>query len=94
MGAGVNYYPFDIKKAKLCPYVGAKFSTLVVVDVGGGIVGYIPLGLTLFAKNNFNFGVDIGPAYGEWRESEFQGNDGSLSRIIYVYGNLKFGIRL
>jgi len=92
IGAGVSYYPFAIEKSKLCPYLGAKVSTLVVVDVGGGAIGYIPFGLTLFSKHMLNYGLDIGPAYGKWQESDFEGNDGSAS-TIYFYGNLKIGLR-
>jgi len=98
IGAGFSYYPFNIKKSKLCPYTGIKISSLVLVDMGGGGIVYIPLGLTLFTKNKVNVGMDIGPAYGEWNEAN-GGPGGAVqdkeptSTTLYFYGNLKIGFR-
>lgn len=92
VGAGISFYPFNIKASKLSPYVGAKFSTAVLVDVGGGYVGYIPLGVTFFSKHKINIGLDIGPAYGQLSESGFAENE-ETETTIYLYGNLKIGLR-
>lgn len=95
IGAGFSYYPFNIKKSKFCPYTGIKISSLVLVDIGGGSIVYMPLGLTLFTKNRVNVGMDIGPAYGKWNEANgrpFQDKE-PTSTTLYFYGNLKIGFR-
>jgi hypothetical protein len=46
-------------------------------------VSYIPLGVSYFGKKGLNLGVDIGPSnYYDGYES-----------VIFIYGNIKFGIR-
>jgi len=63
-----------------------------LVDVGGGYVGYLPIGLNYFSKFGVNLGVDVGPAYCVVRESDFDGQMGS-TRVLPLYGNLRLGYR-
>lgn len=99
VGAGLTFYPFKIKESNFCPYTGVKFSSVVLLDVGGGYGGYIPIGVTLFSINHFNIGFDFGPAIGKWRDLErldFEDNSNIVNdntKNIYVYGNVKIGRR-
>lgn len=99
IGTGITFYPFKIKLDEICPYTGIKISSVGLVDVGGGYGGYIPFGLTFFSKHRINVGIDIGPALGEWVDAGghhmiYDPNiDYSNTHPIYVYGNLKIGIR-
>ena len=92
VGAGFSYYLIEPQPGKLAPYIGAKVSTAVLVDVGGAYVGYLPVGFTFFTKWRMNFGVDIGPAHGYLMESDFGGEMGETYRIPF-YGNLRLGLR-
>jgi len=93
IGAGLTYYPFKIKESKSCLYTGIKLSSLALVDVGGGTVAYIPLGVTYFSPYKINIGFDIGPAKGKWKDSSF-GNSNPQTRSFYIYGNMKIGFRI
>ena len=68
------------------------------MDVGSGAVGYVPLGVTFFSRHGINLGMDIGPAFGRWvymdRLTDSQGPPPDNNRNIYLYGNLKIGLRL
>lgn len=92
IGAGFSYYLAEPQENKVCIYLGAKVSTGVLVDVGGGYVGYLPIGLNYFSKFGVNLGVDVGPAYGVLHESDFDGQMGS-TRVLPLYGNLRLGYR-
>ncbi|SVD54983.1 uncharacterized protein METZ01_LOCUS407837, partial [marine metagenome] len=93
VGAGISYYPFDVQLSKFCPYLGVKFSTLVLFPMEGVIIGYIPFGLTLFSKNKVNIGLDIGPSYGKLVNYDSGGFEISGSMHFFLLGNLKIGIR-
>ena len=92
LGAGLSIYPWGIIESRLCFYTGLKVSSIVLVDVGGGTVAYIPLGATYFINNNWIIGFDIGPANGKLVSSSFGGNPSETVRF-YGYGNLKLGLR-
>ena len=68
-------------------YSGIKFNSVVLVDVGGGAVAYIPFGLP-FSDSPFILGFDIGPARGELISSSFGGQT-SETYNFYGFGNLK-----
>lgn len=100
LGLGTTYYPFHIKKSKLCPYTGIKSSLVVLPGVSGAYGAYVPVGLTYFSQHRYNIGLDFGPALGHWVKSgggpaivdpTINRND---SGRINVYGNLKIGFRL
>ena len=92
LGAGLSIYPWGIIESRLCFYTGLKVSSIVLVDVGGGTVAYIPFGATYFINNNWIIGFDIGPANGKLVSSSFGGNNSETVRF-YGYGNLKLGVR-
>ena len=56
-GAGISYYPLKIKKNKISPYIGVKHNVIVLYSYKST---YIPIGLTYFYGDKFNFGADIG----------------------------------
>jgi|TARA_B110000495_G_C22695871_1_gene409931 hypothetical protein len=95
IGAGINYYISEIKTESWCPYVGLKCSTLALVDVGGGILTYIPFGVTFFtsSKLKLNIGADIGPSYAKWISSDFMEFESTETETFSLHGNLKIGIR-
>ncbi|MEJ6588551.1 MAG: hypothetical protein QNL43_01995 [Crocinitomicaceae bacterium] len=91
LGAGLSIYPWDIIESRLCFYTGLKVSSIVLVDVGGGTVAYIPFGATYF-MSDWILGFDIGPANGKLVSSSFGGSTSETTRF-YGYGNLKIGFR-
>ena len=95
IGAGINYYIFGTKLESWRPYIGLKCSTLVLVDVGGGVLTYVPIGITFFtsSKLKLNIGADIGPSYIKWVSSDFMEFESAETELLSLYGNLKIGIR-
>jgi len=93
IGTGLNYYISQIKTESWCPYVGLKYSTLILVDMGGGILTYIPFGVTLFTSSKLNIGADIGPSYAKWISSDFMEFESNETKKFLLHGNIKIGIR-
>ena len=95
IGVGLNYYISQIKTEAWCPYVGLKCSTLILVDMGGGILTYIPFGVTFFtsSKLKLNIGADIGPSYAKWISSDFMEFESTETKTFSLHGNMKIGIR-
>ena len=58
VGAGINYYIFGTKLESWRPYIGLKCSTLVLVDVGGGVLTYVPIGITFFTSSKLT-AIDV-----------------------------------
>ena len=52
IGVGVNYYINKIEKNKLNTYIGLKTTSIVLVDVGGGTLLYIPIGINFMKYQN------------------------------------------
>ena len=97
IGGGITFYPMKVGLGKVSPYSGLKYTYMVLIDVGAGGIAYIPMGLTYFSKWGFNFGVDIGPAFGNWEYMNRNHNPTSStsneSDDLRVWGNVKIGIR-
>ena len=95
IGTGFNYYISQIKTESWCPYVGLKCCTLILVDMGGGILTYIPFGITFFtsSKLKLNIGADIGPSYAKWISSDFMAFESTVTKTFLLHGNIKIGIR-
>ena len=95
IGTGFNYYISQIKTESWCPYVGLKYSTLILVDMGGGILTYIPFGVTFFTSSRLklNIGADIGPSYAKWISSDFMEFESTETKTFLLHGNIKIGIR-
>ena len=95
VGAGLNYYISQIKTETWCPYLGLKYSTLILADMGGGILTYIPFGVTFFtsSKLKLNIGADIGPSYAKWISSDFMEFESTETKTFSLHGNIKIGIR-
>ena len=92
VGAGMTIYPKGLVQNGTRFYTGLKLNSVVLVDVGGGTVAYIPFGVTFFSDSPFIFGFDIGPARGKLISSSFGGQT-SESSYFYGFGNLKIGRR-
>ena len=92
VGAGMTIYPKGQVKKGTRFYSGIKFNSVVLVDVGGGTVAYIPFGVTFFSDSPFILGFDIGPARGRLISSSFGGQT-SDTYNFYGFGNLKIGKR-
>ena len=92
IGAGMTIYPSGLVQKGTRFYTGIKFNSVVLVDVGGGTVAYIPFGVTFFSDSPFIFGFDIGPARGKLISSSFGGQT-SETYNFYGFGNLKIGRR-
>lgn len=92
IGAGMTIYPKGLVQKGTRFYTGIKFNSVVLVDVGGGTVAYIPFGVTFFSDSPFIFGFDIGPARGKLISSSFGGQT-SETYNFYGFGNLKIGRR-
>ena len=56
IGAGMTIYPSGLVQKGTRFYTGIKFNSVVLVDVGGGTVAYIPFGVTFFSNSPFIFG--------------------------------------
>ena len=99
IGGGLSYYPIKTEVGKVRPYSGIKCTFMALVDVGGGSIAYVPFGATYFSKWGLNFGLDIGPAFGSWRYSDWGRYDDPMNpestepERIKVWGNVKIGIR-
>ena len=86
IGAGLKYYPWNIKESKILFHVGLTgsyvfseaFDVWGTSDKSGIFMGYLPIGISYFGEHGFNLGVDIGPA---------------VAAIIAPYGNVKVGYR-
>ena len=93
IGFGVNYYINKIKKNKLNTYIGLKTTSIVLVDVGGGTLLYIPIGINFMKYQNINISLDLGPAYSKWVSSDFGEFTSTTNYRFLIYGNLKLGFR-
>ncbi len=91
IGAGMTIYPKGLVQKGTRFYTGIKFNSVVLVDVGGGTVAYIPFGVTFFSAP-YIIGFDIGPARGKLISSSFGGQT-SETYNFYGFGNLKIGRR-
>jgi len=92
VGTGLTIYPRKLQNSKFCFYTGLKLNSVVLVDVGGGTLAYIPFGVTFISENNIVFGFDIGPARAKWTTSSFGGNTSETTYFYCGFGNLKIGI--
>ena len=92
IGTGLTIYPKGLTDNGARFYTGIKLNSVVLVDVGGGTVGYVPFGITFFSESPFIIGFDIGPAYGKLSSSSF-GGQASETTYFYGFGNLKIGVR-
>lgn len=92
MGTGLTFYPKGLTENGARFYAGIKLNSVVLVDVGGGTVAYIPFGITFFSDSPLIVGFDIGPAYGKLSSSSFGGQT-SETTYFYGFGNLKIGVR-
>ncbi len=91
LGTGLTIYPKKLERSKFSFYTGIRLTSLVLVDVGGGTLGYIPFGFTLISEDRFVLGFDIGPARAKWITSSFVGNTSETSYFYCGFGNLKIG---
>lgn len=86
IGAGLKYYPWNIKASKILFHVGLTGSLIFseAFDVwgtsekNGVIMGYLPIGVSYFGEQGFNLGIDAGPA---------------VAARAFPYGNIKLGYR-
>ena len=85
-------YPKGLAENGARFYTGIKLNSVVLVDVGGGTVAYIPFGVTFFSDSPLILGFDMGPAYGKLSSSSF-GGQASETTYFYGFGNLKIGVR-
>ena len=92
IGTGLTFYPKSLTESGARFYTGIKLNSVVLVDVGGGTVAYIPFGVTFFSDSPLILGFDIGPAYGKLSSSSF-GGQASETTYFYGFGNLKIGVR-
>ena len=92
IGTGLTIYPKGVTGNGTRFYTGLKLSTVVLVDVGGGTVTYLPFGMTFFSDTPLIIGFDIGPAYGKLISSSFGGQTSETTNF-YGFGNLKIGVR-
>jgi hypothetical protein len=87
IGMGMKLFPYGIRQQKSMFHVGFTANYLNSGDgeITGfeGFILYLPIGLSYYGKNGFNFGIDAGP--GNVRE-------GFYSDLI-PYGNIKIGKR-
>jgi len=95
VGFGIKFFPYGIKTLKIRLHLGL---TAVYVNSGDNeifglkaIIIYLPIGLSYYGKNGFNFGFDLGP--GILNNYSFYNNHYLDSNLI-PYGNLKLGIRM
>jgi len=98
IGGGLTYYPIKAELGKIRPYSGIKSTFMALVDVGGGSIVYVPFGATYFSKWGFNFGLDLGPAFGSWRYMDRDRLNDPMNittepERIRIWGNVKIGIR-
>lgn len=80
IGGGLKFFPFNAKSNTLLFHTGISASAFVWSEDSGPIT-YIPFGVSFFGKNNFNFGIDVGPGF-------------STESDNYFYGSLKLGFRI
>ena len=86
IGAGLKYYPWDIKESKILFHVGLTGGYLFTEaldfwgtsDVSGVFFSYLPIGISYFGEHGFNLGVDLGPL---------------VADSIGAWGNIKLGYR-
>ncbi len=92
VGTGLTIYPKGLAENGARFYTGIKLNSVVLVDVGGGTVAYIPFGITFFSESPFIMGFDIGPARGKLISSSFGGQTSETTHF-YGFGNLRIGMR-
>ena len=92
VGTGLTIYPKGLAENGARFYTGIKLNSVVLVDVGGGTVAYIPFGMTFFSESPFIMGFDIGPARGKLISSSFGGQTSETTHF-YGFGNLRIGMR-
>ena len=92
IGTGLTIYPKGLAENRARFYTGIKLNSVVLVDVGGGTVVYIPFGMTFFSESPFIMGFDIGPARGKLISSSFGGQTSETTHF-YGFGNLRIGMR-
>ena len=80
LGGGIKIYPYKAKEGKAIFRTGLTVAHEYFTEY---TITYIPLGVSFFGKKGLNFGLDLGPSYY---------NDG-YDNFIFIYGNLKLGIR-
>ena len=80
LGGGIKIYPYKAKEGKAIFHTGLTVAHEYFTEY---TIIYIPLGISFFGKKGLNFGLDLGPSYY---------NDG-YDNFIFIYGNLKLGIR-
>ena len=80
LGGGIKIYPYKAKEGKAIFHTGLTVAHEYFTEY---TITYIPLGVSFFGKKGLNFGLDLGPSYY---------NDG-YDNFIFIYGNLKLGIR-
>jgi len=93
LGCGINYY-FKKRKEGINTYIGIKQSSLFLVDMGGGLIYYMPIGISFLNQLNFNISFDFGPGYYKWIKSDFMQFQNEQIKKIIPYGNIKIGVLL
>ena len=87
-GAGFKYYPKRLVVNKLLFHTGFSGSVTPLFNSGElnfegqGFIAYIPIGINYFGKKSIQITADIGPGTSYFNFEK-----------IYLYGNLKFGVR-
>lgn len=99
-GIGATVYPLKkVKKAQLNPFIGLKYTNHLAVLGYHRSATYMPIGLTYFSKNRWNFSIEIGPSYFDHKSpGGFKITQEILDRYPYsefrIWGNIKIGFRL
>jgi len=81
LGGGIKIYPFKAKEGQAIFHTGLTVAHEYFTEY---TVTYIPLGVSFFGKKGLNLGIDLGPSYF---------TDGYSDNFIFIYGNVKLGIR-
>jgi hypothetical protein len=92
VGMGLTYLPPKLNFGRFHPYYGIKQVRFAVPTGFDSYVAYIPLGLNLVTKRNFQYSIDVGPCY--WREYNVpRFTDNYRPHRLFVFGNFKIGYR-
>lgn len=99
-GIGATVYPLKkVKKAQLNPFIGLKYTNHAFVFAEHKSATYMPIGLTYFSKNRWNFSIEIGPSYFDHKSpASNRVTQEEFDKYPYsdfgIWGNLKIGFRL
>ncbi|WP_027421203.1 hypothetical protein [Crocinitomix catalasitica] len=90
-GANFKVYPFGIDRHKACWNIGWRSTAFLTANDPLFLMHNLPIGISVFGKNQINFEIDFGPAYSHALKSTDVLT--GFSKNLYFWGGVKIGYR-